>query len=127
MSTHSGKRERSQGMEGFGQILDAVPHGITGMVLVFVMVSGLVLWFLVPLMIYSICRRIKTIEWNINYFLFGERGNNARTVKTDRDSLVYWILAIVEERQREKARQAERRRQRIQPLDHKSTEMRRMG
>ena len=94
------------------------------MVLVFVVVSCLVLWLLVPFMIYSMCQRIKTIEWNMNYILFGDKNKNARDLKSDwRDSIVYWILAIVEERQKERLRQQERRREKVLAVAQKRKTM----
>jgi len=111
-------------MESLNQVLDAIPSGIPGMVLVFVVVSCLVLWLLIPFMIYSMCRRIKTIEWNMNYILFGDKKKNARNLKNDwRDSIVYWILAIVEERQKERLRQEERRREKVLTVEQKRKAM----
>jgi len=107
-------------MERLGRVLQFVPDGIVGMVLVFVLISCLVLWFLVPFMIYSICYRIKSIEWNINYLLFGDKKKSIRNIKGDRrDNIVYWVLAIVEERQKERIRREERKRDELLAVERK--------
>ncbi|NIQ39588.1 MAG: hypothetical protein GTN81_13500 [Proteobacteria bacterium] len=104
-------------MENLGQILEVFPSGIARIVLLSVFFSGVVLWFLVPFMIYSICYRIKTIEWNMNYILSGDKKRSTRNIKGNwRDSLLYWAIAIVEERQKERIRQRERKIERVLPV-----------
>jgi hypothetical protein len=92
---------RSRKMEILNQILNVIPfwiYTILGIVMVFWMILG----FLVPLMIYSMCRRIKTIEWNMNYILFGDRKTNTRNIKGNwRESAVEWVVAVVERRRKE--------------------------
>jgi hypothetical protein len=117
-------KERSKAMEIFDRLLVALPPGIEGMGLVFILVSCLLLWFLVPFMVYSMCYRIKTIEWNINYILFGDKTKNARTIKGDwRESLVHWVVAVVEERQRERVKREQKRRDRILSVEPKRQEI----
>jgi len=111
-------------MENLVQMLDAIPNGPVGMILVAVLVSGLVLWLLVPLMIYAMCYRMKTIEWNINYILFGAKTKSTRNIKGDwRDSIVHWVVAVVEERQKERIRQQERRKAKILAVEQKRKEI----
>jgi hypothetical protein len=89
-------------MENLNQILGGVPLWIS-VILGIILILWLVLCFLVPFMIYSMCRRIKTIEWNMNYLLFGDRKSNTRNIRGDwRESVVEWVVAVVERRQRER-------------------------
>lgn len=116
--------ERSGEMENLGQLLGAIPSGIAGMIVVFVLVSCLALWLLVPFMIYSVCYRIKTIEWNINYILFGDKKKSTRNIKGDwRESIVHWVVAVVEERQRERIRREERRKEKILSVEQKRKQL----
>jgi len=115
--------ERGEEMESLDQVLNAIPPGIPGIVLTCFLASGIVLWFLVPFMIYSMCYRIKTIEWNINYILSGDRERSARNIKGNwRDSVVYWAMAIVEERQKERIRQQQKKIEKILPVDPRRTQ-----
>ncbi len=110
-------------MGNLDQVLNAVPQGIGGIVLVGLLASGILLWFLVPFMIYSMCYRIKTIELNMNYILSGDRNRSARNIKGNwRDSVVYWAMAIVEERQKERTRQERKRVEKILPADPRRKE-----
>ena len=88
-------------MENLDQILGNIPlwiYVIGAIVLAF----WTVMWFLIPFMIYSMCRRVKTIEWNMNYMLFGDKKTNTRNIQGDwRNSLVEWVVAVVERRQKE--------------------------
>jgi len=69
------------------------------------------------------CYRIKTIEWNINYILSGDRERSARNIKGNwRDSVVYWAMAIVEERQKERIRQQQKKIEKILPVDPRRTQ-----
>jgi len=88
-------------MNILNQISSAIPfwiYTILGIILAFWMILG----FLIPLMIYSMCRRIKTIERNMNYILFGDRKLSTRNIKGNwRDSVVEWVVAVVERRRKE--------------------------
>ncbi len=97
----SQKVGRSRQMEILNRILNAIPFWIYT-ILGIVMVIWIILGFLVPLMIYSMCRRIKTIEWNMNYILFGDRKTSTRNIKGNwRESAVEWVVAVVERRRKE--------------------------
>ena len=88
-------------MENLAQIWGAIPVWIS-VVLGILLGFWIVVCLLVPFMIYSMCRRIKTIEWNMNYILFGDKKTNTRNIKGDwRDGVVEWVVAVVERRQKE--------------------------
>jgi len=91
-------------MENLDQIFHTIPLWLY-VILGIVFIVWTVLWFLVPFMIYSLCRRVKTLEWNMNYILFGDKKRNLRNLRGNwRDGVVEWVLALVERRAKERAR-----------------------
>jgi hypothetical protein len=91
-------------MENLDQIFRSIPLWLS-LILAIIFIVWTVLWFLVPFMIYSLCRRVKTIEWNMNYILFGDKKQNTRKLTGNwRDGVVEWVIALVERRAKERGR-----------------------